>query len=354
MSETRPKYTKTYGIYVVPGFAMMAFSAVLEPLRAANLISNETLYRWHLVSRDGGFIAPSTGLKMVADHSIDNHLRYDRIVVCTGGSAHLFDDARTFAWLRRAARSGTELGAVADGSFVLAHAGLLDGYDCAIHWQCHPGFHETFPHIPLSGNLYVIDRDRFTCAGGVGAFDMMLDVIDRDHGRALARHVAKWFVHDRMRADTDRERLALRVRIGVTHPTVLSAIALMEESIEEPIKISRLAELSGVSLGRLERLFRSYAGMKPIEYYMQIRLERAHALIAGTALSVQEVSLACGFVSVSHFGRRYHQFFHQTPGTTRRGIIATVKAMSSNGRIQDHLIRTPQVAPGRLSVGAKS
>lgn len=319
MGETRANNATSYGIYVVPGFAMMAFTAVLEPLRAANLLSGRTLYEWHLVSRDGGFVAPSTGLKMVADHSVDSPLRYDRIVVCTGGSAHRFNDANTLAWLRRAARSGSELGAVADGSFVLARAGLLDGYDCAIHWQYHPSFRETFPDIGLSKNLYVIDRDRFTCAGGIGVFDMMLDVIDRDHGRALAVNVAKWFVYDRLRADSDRERLSLSARTGVSHPALLAVIALMEESIEEPLRISRLAELSGLSMGRLERLFRLHTGMKPTQFYMQIRLERAHALLAIGALSVREVSLACGFVSVSHFARRYQALFQETPRRTRKG-----------------------------------
>ncbi|MGH6948103.1 MAG: GlxA family transcriptional regulator [Kiloniellales bacterium] len=313
-----PDNTKTYGFFLVPGFAMMAFSAVLEPLRAANLISRQPLYQWTMVTRDGGFVTPSTGLKMYAENSIVEHVRFDRIVICTGGSAHLFDDARTLAWLRSAARSGVELGAVADGSFILAHAGLLDGYECAIHWQSHPSFRESYPEIRLSNGLYVIDRNRFTCAGGTGAFDMMLDIIERDHGRALAMQVAEWFVHDPVRADADRQRLALRVRTGVTHPTVLRAIALMEENIEEPLKIARLAALAGISLGRLERLFQSQTGLSPIEYYMVLRLKRGHALLTSSSLSIQEIGLACGFVSPSHFTKRYRRLFHQTPRIARR------------------------------------
>jgi len=223
--------------------------------------------------------------------------------------------------------------AVADGSFVLASAGLLDGYACAIHWQSHPAFHERFPHIALSSDLYVIDRDRFTCAGGTGAFDMMLDVVERDHGRALAMHVAEWFVHDPVRADADRQRLALKVRTGVTDPLVLRAIALMEENIEEPLAIASLAASSGLSLGRLERLFRSHTGLKPLDYYMRLRLTRAHALLTASALSIQEVGLACGFASASHFARRYRQLFHQPPRATRkRGVVSAGEAPSAKRR----------------------
>ena len=104
--ERRPT---VYGFYLVPGFALMAFTSVLEPLRAANVISGRTLYGWRLLTRDGEPAVPSSGLRMMADEAIAAHQRLDRIVVCTGGAAHRFDDAGTFAWLRRQARSGAAM-----------------------------------------------------------------------------------------------------------------------------------------------------------------------------------------------------------------------------------------------------
>jgi len=306
-----------YGFYLVPGFALMAFTSVLEPLRAANLLSGRPLYRWLMLTRDGSPATPSTGLQIQADGSIERQRHLDRVVVCTGGSAHLFDEPATFAWLRRLARSGVGIGAVADGSFLLARAGLLDGYRCAIHWLSHPSFRESFPEIELSTSLYVVDRERFTSAGGTAAFDMMLEVIGRDHGPALARQVAEWFVHDPVRAGADRQRLALRVRTGVTDPVVLRAISLMEEHIEEPLRIPRLAELNGLSQDRLERRFRQHTGLKPQEYYMLVRLQRAQALLASSTLSIKEIGLACGFASASHFARRFQRLFQQTPRTAR-------------------------------------
>ena len=306
-----------YGFYLVPGFALMAFTSVLEPLRAANQLSGKPLYRWLMLTQDGTSATPSTGLKIEADGSIAQKRTFDRVVVCTGGAAHLFDEAAAFAWLRRLARSGVALGAVADGSFLLARAGLLDGYRCAIHWLSHPSFRESFPQIELSSSLYVIDRERFTSAGGTAAFDMMLEVIARDHGAALSMQVAEWFVHDPVRADADRQRLALRVRTGVTDPVVLRAISLMEENIEEPLRIPQLAALNALSQDRLERRFRQHTGLRPQEYYMLVRLQRAQALLASSSLSIKEIGLACGFVSASHFARRYQRLFHQTPRAAR-------------------------------------
>lgn len=312
--KTRPI---VYGFYLVPGFALMAFTSVLEPLRAANHLSGKPLYRWLMLTADGAAAMPSSGLKIEADGSIAQKRPLDRVVVCTGGSAHLFDEPKTVAWLRRLARGGVALGAVADGAFLLARAGLLDGYRCAIHWLSHPSFRESFPEIELSSSLYMVDRDRFTSAGGTAAFDMMLEVIARDHGSALSMQVAEWFVHDPVRAGADRQRLALRVRTGVTDAVVLRAIGLMEENVEEPLRIPRLAALTSISQDRLERRFRQHTGVKPQEYYMLVRLQRAQALLVSSALSIKEIGLACGFASASHFARRYQRLFHRTPRDAR-------------------------------------
>jgi len=63
------------------------------------------------------------------------------------------------------ARRGVRLGAITTGAYVLARAGLLDGYACTIHWENATSFAADFPDIELRNNLYVIDRDRYSCSG---------------------------------------------------------------------------------------------------------------------------------------------------------------------------------------------
>lgn len=297
---------------------MMAFTSVVEPLRAANLLAGRPLYRWTVISEDGKPILPSSGIGVMAGASIRDKQALDAVVVCTGGEAHSFDRPRVFGWLRRVARGGAHMGAVADGSFLLARAGLLDGYRCTVHWQGQPAFAESFPGVDLSRDLYVIDRTRFTCAGGTGAFDMMLEIIGRTHGETLALRVAEWFVHDHVRADADRNRLPLQLRTGINHPTVLKAIGLMDEHKEEPLTARRLAALSGISSATLERLFRAHTGRRPMTYYRQLRLRHAYLLLHGSTLPVGEVALACGFASPAHFARCYRAVFRETPSETRQ------------------------------------
>ncbi|MFS2202915.1 GlxA family transcriptional regulator, partial [Pseudomonas sp. Pseusp3] len=75
--------------------------------------------------------------------------------------------------------------AVCTGSWALACAGLLDGFDCSVHWECLAAMQEAFPRVAMSTRLFTLDRNRFTSSGGTAPLDMMLHLISRDHGREL-------------------------------------------------------------------------------------------------------------------------------------------------------------------------
>ena len=309
----------SYGFLLVPKFAMMAFTSAVEPLRAANLLSGKQLYDWRVITRDGRPVRSSNGIELVADGPIGTAGRFSNVVVCSGLDAYLFDDKAVFAWLRRAAREGARIGALSDGSFILARAGLLDGYRCVIHWQCLPGFAETFPDIEVTSGLYHIDRNRFTSSGGTGSLDMMLHMIEADHGRDLAVAVAEQLMHERIRDDFDRQRMPLRMRLGLSHPKIIEVVGLMEDNLEEPLSCVDLAERCGVSTRQMERLFRKYLGRTPRRYYLELRLARARRLLTQSSLPVMEVALACGFVSPSHFAKCYREQYNQVPKSTRLG-----------------------------------
>ncbi|MEE9209275.1 MAG: GlxA family transcriptional regulator, partial [Kiloniellales bacterium] len=227
-----------FGFLLVPKFAMMAFTSAVEPLRAANLLSGKELYDWRVITRDGQPLPSSNRIRLMPDASIETVAetlnpegpggRLANVVVCGGMDGQLYQDQAVFAWLRRLARQGARVGALSDGSYILARAGLLDGYRCTIHWSCLPGFTETFPEIEASAEIYRIDRNRFTASGGTAALDLMLHMIEADHGRDLAVAVAEQFLHERIRSDLDRQRMPLRLRLGLSHPKIIEAVGLME------------------------------------------------------------------------------------------------------------------------------
>jgi transcriptional regulator GlxA family with amidase domain len=297
---------------------MMAFSSVIEPLRAANILARRQCYRWLTVGVSGERVQASNGVAIEPAHSVQDAPVVDRIVVCSGGDADHLVAGHAVAWIRKNLRGGAHLGAVADAAFFLARAGLLDGHACTLHWTSQPAFVEAFPEIELRRDLYVIDRRRFTSAGGIGSLDMMLDIIARDHGAELAAGVAEWFVHSPLRSSVDRKMMPLRLRTGIQNELVLSAIAVMEEAVEERLRMVDLAARLGISADKLERVFRSEAGVAPSTYYRRLRLRRAADLLAHSSLAVREVALACGFANMSSFARAFREFEGHSPGATRR------------------------------------
>jgi transcriptional regulator GlxA family with amidase domain len=319
--------------YLLPKFSMMGFTSAIEPLRSANRMSGQSLYTWHIVSKDGKPVAASNGILVIPESGIDRVDRCETLILCAGLDVHLYRDKAVFAWLRRLDRQGADIGALSTGSHALARAGLLDGHRCTIHWEGHAAFREEFPQIEVTTELFEIDRNRFTCSGGTAALDLMLNLIALQHGHALAASVSDQFIHERIRAGHDHQRMSLPARLGIRHPKLIAVIRLMEENIEEPLSRARLARDADLSTRQLERLFRKYLQRTPTRHYLEIRLARARLLLQQTEMSVLDVALACGFVSASHFSKCYREFFalrpreeRMTPTLPRRGALAEERA----------------------------
>lgn len=305
------------GFFLLPSFALMSFASALEALRAANRMSGRDLYDWQLISRDGNPVACSSGIEVSVHAAMADVERLDRLLVVAGFGGEDFRDERAFAWMRRLGRTGCAVGALSLGGYVLARAGMLDGYRCTVHWENLEAFREEFPHLDATSEVYEIDRGRMTCSGGTGALDLMLALVGQDHGRALAVKVAEQFIHERIRDSRDPQRMTLRSRLGVAHPKVLEAVGLMEAHVDEVLSRAELAARIGVSARQLERLFQRYLGCTPTRYYLTLRLERARRLLQQTPLPIIEIALACGFVSASHFSKAYRDHFAKTPRQER-------------------------------------
>jgi len=322
MVATAPSFApaETFGFFLVPKFSMIAFTAAVEPLRLANRMSGRELYRWKLYSTDGAPVRASNGIALMPDAPLARSAeggKLDAIVVCGGIDVQHFEDKPAIAALRRAERQGIQLGAVCTGSHVLAKAGLLDGYRCTIHWENLDSFTEAFPEIEVSTDLFEIDRGRFTCCGGTAALDLMLHLIGRRHGAALATSVSEQCILERIRDEDDAQRMPVSARLKVNHPKLVASIGLMESNLEQPLSQDELAKRIGLSRRQLERLFRRYLRKAPARHYLELRLQRARLLLLQSTLSIIDVALACGFVSASHFSKCYRQAYARSPKQER-------------------------------------
>ena len=316
--RTNAKAPFRVAVILVPGFALMSFASVIEPVRGANRLSDSRFYDWELFAPEGGMVESNSGITVAAAPvAALEQGHFDLVVVCAASHAEQRRFRAVEEVLRRLARRNVALAAVSTGSFVLARAGLLTDRRCTVHWDYADSFAEAFPDIALCNDLFVVDGSILTCAGATAALDMMLQLIGAHHGQELARQISGQFLHGGIRAAADDQRRML-LGMGVTNSVVQKAVSLMEAAIEEPVALSELTRRTGVSQRQLERLCKRYLGATPAQYYVQLRLERARRMLRQTDMSVAEVAIACGFVSLSHFAKVYRRHYGLSPREDRK------------------------------------
>ena len=296
---------------------MIAFSNALEPLRMANYLSNTELYQWSCISVNGEAVKASNALSLAVDLAISEISKLDLLFICGGLNINQASNKEILLWLRKLANRKIKLGALCTGSYLLARAGLLEGYRCTIHWENLASLREDFPQLVISSELFEIDRDRLTCSGGTAPMDMMLNLIGRQHGKTLAASISEEFTCERIRGRHDRQRMPLKLRLGTSQPRLIEAVSLMEANLEEPISPDELALHVGLSRRQLERLFQKYLSCVPTRYYLELRLHRARQLLLQTSMSIVDVAFASGFVSAPHFSKCYRDFFGFPPRDER-------------------------------------
>ena len=99
----------------------------------------------------------------------------------------------------------------------------------------------------------------------------------------------------------------------------------IEKDLEQDLSIQALAQVVGLSPQHFAVLFRDSTGFTPHQYVNHRRVERAQRLLANPALSLVEVSLACGFSSQSQFITLFRRLVGMTPGKFRTELACTKK-----------------------------
>jgi transcriptional regulator GlxA family with amidase domain len=308
-----------YAFLTLPRYSMIAVVNAVEPLRMANLVTGRNVYEWAIVSLDGKPTIASNGLNMAPTAHLADVGAADLVFVCGGVNVRDAVSQPVLTALRKLHKRRIPLGGLCTGGYALAEAGLLDGYHATIHWENLSSLREQFPRVLISEQLFTIDRDRFTCSGGIAPLDLMLHLVKGELGARISQQISEQFIVERVRNERDRQYVPLRAQIGVSHESLIGVANLMEEHIEKPLSLDEIAVESGMSRRQIERLFKRHVHCVPNKYYLQLRLRRARELLLQTSMSIMDITTACGFQSPPHFSRCYRREFGRAPSAERRG-----------------------------------
>lgn len=317
-APNQPDKPLRVGFLLTPGFALMSAAAAVEPLRAANLLSGQPLFELTFLSAEGGLQRSSVlgGFETIALFNLGSPL--DLLFIVSGGDPFLYDDRRVLSRLVQMDRQGIALGGISGGAAILAAAGLMKDRRFTIHWLHIEQMRELHPEALLERRLFVIDRDRYTCAGGMAPLDMMHAIIAKQHGTQLARAVSDWFIHTEIRASEAPQQLDPAYTYSISHPGLAAAVGLMSSHIADPLTLQDLAKLSGVSVRQLERVAKSELDASVMHFYRDMRLDKADEVLRQSSMSIEAVARMSGFLDRSHLTRHFQKRFGLGPAARRK------------------------------------
>ena len=305
----------TLALLVLPQSSILEVASTLDPLRSANRHLGSDMYRWRVVSPNGHAVPLTCGIELPSNGPLSAAIGADALVVIAGFQQWQVATPALIRQLSRMAPGFRAMGAIDAGSWVLARAGLLNGYRATVHWEDLEDFAAAHPAIDVVPDRFVIDRNRFTAGGAAPACDLMLHLIGARHGAAVAMQTAASFITTAQdghvpQISPAKPNLRLDTRVA-------AAITRMQTHLDSPEPIAAIAKSVGLSPRRLETLFAETVGLTPGAYALSLRLAAARRMITDTRHPLAEVALRCGFSSASTLSRAFRAKFGGRPSDLR-------------------------------------
>ncbi|MDK3073468.1 GlxA family transcriptional regulator [Sedimentitalea sp. JM2-8] len=311
------------GFLIFPGFPMACLTSMIEPLRAANEISETQSFHWTLISETGERVDASAKVWFDPSVSLSEAPDVDFLFLLSPPMGRFADPKHGNGVLRSMARHGTTLGGVSGGVFPLARSGVLAGHTCSVHWCYDAAFADEFPEIDKTDEVIMLDRRCYTVSGAAAAFDLALMLIERALGPAIMTEVACWFQHPLVRGQGVRQRIPTVTATSTDDmlpEPVASAVAMFAEHIETPLSVLDVADRINVSARQLERHFKKATGTSPSLYFRGMRMAAARQLVMYSNKTMADIALSCGYSSVASLNQYYRAAYGLSPSEDRRKI----------------------------------
>ena len=312
-------------ILLLPGFSQLCLSSFTDVFWLANSISGRKLFHWRVVSLDGTSVESASGISVCVSGGLQEAMTLMQLdarggmMICYGEDVERHGSCRTLGpFLRSHARKDVPLYATGAATWLLAEADLLENTRCTIHWGKRDTLAKTFYNLDVDDALFIRDGPVVTCAGELAALDLAIDLVRERFGDELACDVCNHVTADRRRDGATCQPVSVALRFAGMDAKFVEILALMEANIGRPLSIADISKAVALSRRQIDRLFDQHLSTTPWKHYVTLRLSRAKHLIATTAIPLAEIAAACGFVSVSHFGKCFRDRFSVQPGKLRR------------------------------------
>lgn len=142
--------------------------------------------------------------------------------------------------------------------------------------------------------------------GGVYADALRLAIVTR----ALSTRPAGDALEAR---ETGPEVAPRRPRSGLPKWRLKKVVAYVDENLGESVTLAGMADAAGLSRMHFAAQFRVSTGVRPHEFLLRRRIEKAQALMLETRDSLVAIALDVGFQTQAHFTTVFRRFVGDTP-----------------------------------------
>jgi transcriptional regulator GlxA family with amidase domain len=307
-------------ILVLPETNLILVASVIEPLRVVNRIVGRDLYRWRIFSPDGQPIETMSHIPVPVDGAFRPESETAPLFVLSSHNWRRNAKSALKILLSKTARYRTTVAGIESGTWLLAETSLLNDFTATTHWEDFDDFARSYPQINAVRERFVIDGKRITTGGSLPTVDLMLEIIRRRQGYSLALEVSRQFIYEQAGERREATAMPSTGSMRTVDRRVGLAVRLMEENIEQPLMLARLAKRVGLSARHLQDLFQESIGVAPHVHYLALRLNAARRRVIETRLSFADIAASTGFNSASAFARSYRAHFRESASDTRRRL----------------------------------
>lgn len=317
-------------LVVLDGVQALDVAGPLDVFAEANLLLPEgQRYEITLVGGRPHSVRCSSGIEFNV-HCDYRHFHADSDLLLVSGGPRFpeFRAAPDFlAWLAERTQGAKRFGAVCNGVFLLAQAGLLAGREITTHWDHAERLSNEFPGSNVRPDkIFVRDGNLFTCGGVTAGIDLCLALVAEDWGHELAMKVAKRLIVY-IRRDGGQSQYSPYLAVGPDEDSLVARVLkYVTNHISDPLTIEDIADAVGVSRRTFSRAFAKHANVTPSVFVDQVRIDFARKLLEETDVPLKTVAFRCGFHTATQMRMIFSRQLSTTPKQYRERFRAGAAA----------------------------
>jgi transcriptional regulator GlxA family with amidase domain len=309
---------------IYSGVTPMDVAGPLEVFSFANVLRKEILYDVVTVAPTAGPVTTKAGVGFMPSCAMaDLELPIDTLMVSGGMRPRNWVTPEMIDWLRGAAPQARRFGSICTGAFLLGAAGLLDGRRVTTHWASCVDLAQRHPAACVEVDpIFIREGGFFSTAGISAGIDLALALVEEDHGREFALHIARYLVLYLKRSG-GQAQYSTHLRMQVSEVPAIERVQTW--CLDNPggdLRASTLREIAGMSERDFSRKFRQEAGQTVVSYVTSVRMDTACRLLAETGMPVKVVAVRSGFGSTASLRRAFQERFGVTPARYRENFSA--------------------------------